>query len=95
MGNYSYSTTFWSPTEAGFQVVLGSDESLFVIGTSQLWNDYSDVGSSIAVTQGGVRSSGDMFAAGATITHRELAVAIAVSSPGAGTWTYSLSAKTD
>jgi hypothetical protein len=94
-GDYYYSTTGWSPTGASFDASVGSGESIFLIGTSQLWNDHSDVGSSIAITQGEVRVSGDMFAAGATITHRELAVAIAVSTPGAGTWTYSLSAKTD
>jgi hypothetical protein len=94
-GDYYYTTTGWSHTDASFQVTMGSGESLFVIATSQLWNDYSKVGSSIAITQGDAGVSGDMFAAGATITHRELAVAIAVSTPGAGTWTYSLSAKTD
>jgi serine protease len=95
LGDYYYSTTGWSPTGASFDASVGTGESMFLIGSSQLWNDYSSVGSSIAITQNGVRVSGDMFAAGATITHRELAVAIAVSSPGAGTWTYSLSAKTD
>ena len=94
-GDYYYSTKSWSQTGASFDATVGSGESMFLIGTSQLWNDYSSVGSSIAITQGDVRVSGDMFAAGATISHRELAVAIAVSTPGAGTWTYSLSAKTD
>jgi hypothetical protein len=94
-GDFHYSSKGWSHTGASFDASVGSGESMFVIGTSQLWDDYSDVGSSIAITQGDARVSGDMFAAGATITHRELAVAIAVSTPGAGTWTYSLSAKTD
>jgi hypothetical protein len=76
-------------------VTLASGESLFLIGTAQVWNDNPIGGSSIAICRDGVRVSTDMFAAGATITVRELAVVIALSTPGAGTWTYSLSAKTD
>ena len=76
-------------------MTLADGESIFLIGTSQLWNDYSTIGSSIAITRDGMRVSGAMFAAGATITHRELGVAVAVDTPGAGTFTYALSAKTD
>ena len=95
-GDFSYSTTGWSASDASFQVTLAQDESIFLIGTAQVWNDYPSIGSSIAITRDGVtRVSGDMFAAGATITSRELAAAIAVDTPGAGTYTYSLSTKTD
>jgi hypothetical protein len=95
VGDYYVSTTGWSSTPASFTVDLGADESLFLIGAAQVWNDYASVGSSIAICRDGVRVSGDMFAAGATITSRELATAVAVDTPGAGTFTYSLSAKTD
>jgi hypothetical protein len=94
-GDSSYSSTDWSPTEATFTVTLGPGESFFVIGTAQVWNSYASVGSSIAITRNGIPVSGDMFAAGATITSRELATAVAVDTPSAGTYTYSLSAKTD
>jgi hypothetical protein len=76
-------------------VTLASGESLFLIATAQVWNDNPIGGSRIAICRDGVRVSTDMFAAGATITVRELAVVIALSTPGAGTWTYLLSAKTD
>jgi C1A family cysteine protease len=94
VGDYYYSTTGWSSTPASFQVTLAAGESFFVIGAAQVWNDYSTIGSSIAITRDGTRVSGDMFAAGATITSRELATAIAVDSTE-GTHIYALSAKTD
>jgi hypothetical protein len=95
LGDYAYSSTYWSPGPASLQVTLAEGESLFLIGTAQVWNDYSTIGSSIAICRDDLRVSGDMFAAGATIANRELAMAVAVDSPGAGTWTYALSAKTD
>jgi hypothetical protein len=68
---------------------MGPGESIFLIGAAQVWNDYSTIGSSIAIcVDGNVPVSGDMFAAGATITSRELAIAIAIDTPGAGTSTY-------
>ena len=94
-GNFQVSTTSWSSSGAEFQVTVDGGESLFLIGVAQLWNDYATIGSSIAVCRDGVRISGDMFAAGATETNRELATAVAVDAPSAGTHTYSLSAKTD
>jgi hypothetical protein len=96
LGENYISTTGWSPTDASFPVTLNAGESLFLMGSAQVWNDYANVGSSIAVCRdGNVRVSGDMFAAGATMTSRELATAIAVDTPGAGGFTYSLSGKTD
>jgi len=94
-GDFYVSTTRWSSTGTEFQVTLGAGESLFLIGTAQVWNDYQTIGSSIAVCRDGARASGDMFAAGATITYRELATAVALETPGAGTSTYMLSGKTD
>jgi hypothetical protein len=95
-GDYSYSSTGWSASDAAFQVTLADGESIFLIGTAQVWNDYASVGSSIAITRDGVMLvSGDMFAAGATITSREIASAVAVDTPGGGSFTYALSAKTD
>jgi hypothetical protein len=95
VGDQYISKTSWSSARASFSATLGAGDSIFLIGTAQVWNNNATIGSSMAITQGDVRVSGDMFATGATITHRELAVAIAVSTPGAGTWTYALSAKTD
>jgi hypothetical protein len=95
VGDEYVSSTGWSSTSASFQVALNAGESFFVIGAAQVWNDYSTIGSSIAICRDGVPVSGDMFAAGATITSRELATAIAVDTPGAGTYTYSLCGKTD
>jgi len=96
LGEDYVSTTGWSPTDASFQVTLNAGESFFLIGSAQVWNDYASVGSSIAVCRdGNVRVSGDMYAAGATIASRELASVIAVDTPGTGTYTYSLSTKTD
>ena len=77
VGDFSYTGTGWSATDASFSATLGSGESLFLIATAQVWNQYSNVGSSIAVCRGGTRVSGDMFCAGATVTSREAAVAIA------------------
>jgi hypothetical protein len=94
-GDFFYATTGWSQSPASFQVTLAAGESLFLIGTAQIWNDYASIGSSIAICKDGARISGDMFAAGATIASREIASAVAVDSPDAGTYTYSLSAKTD
>jgi hypothetical protein len=95
LGDYAYSSTYWSPSPASLDVTLAEGESLFLIGTAQVWNDYSTIGSSSAICRDNLRISGDMFAAGATIASRELAMAAAVDTPGAGTWTYALSAKTD
>jgi len=95
LGENYISTTGWSPTDASFQVTLNAGESLFLIGSAQLWNGRANVGSSIAICRDGVRVSGDMYAAGAAMTRRELASAIAVDTPGTGTYTYSLSMKTD
>jgi len=95
LGEYYISSTGWLATDASFQVTLNAGESFFLMGSAQVWNDYANIGSSIAVCRDGVRISGDMFAAGATITSRELATAIAVDTPGAGTYTYSLCGKTD
>ena len=47
VGDYSYSTTGWSASDASFQVTLAEDESVFLIGTAQVWNDQASVGSSI------------------------------------------------
>jgi hypothetical protein len=89
VGDYYYSSTGWSPTPAGAAATMGPGESIFLIGAAQVWNDYSTIGSSIAIcVDGNVPVSGDMFAAGATITSRELAIAIAIDTPGAGTSTY-------
>jgi hypothetical protein len=68
---------------------------VFLVGASQVWNSNSSVGSSIAITRGGSIVSGDMYCGGATVTMREAAVAVAVDTPGAGTFTYALSTKTD
>jgi hypothetical protein len=74
---------------------VSTGESVFLIGASQVWNNDSNIGSSIAITRGGTRVSGDMYCKGATSTMREVAVAVAVETPGVGEFTYVLSTKTD
>ncbi|MCJ7761354.1 hypothetical protein MUP59_09485 [Candidatus Bathyarchaeota archaeon] len=49
-----------------------------VIDTSQCWNSNPSIGSSTCISKDGTRISGDMFAVGASPTHRHLATAIAV-----------------
>jgi len=94
-GDQSITSSSFTPTAESLTLSLGSGDKLLLIGTSQLWNDYPSIGSSICVSRDGTRISGDMFAVGASPSHRHLATAIAIDSPGAGTYTYTLDFKTD
>jgi len=94
-GDQSTTSTSFTPTAEHLTLSLSSGDRLFLIATSQLWNDYPSIGSSICVSRNGARISGDMFTVGASIGHRHLATAIAVETPGAGTHTYTLDFKTD
>jgi len=66
-----------------------------LIGSAQIWNDNGNVGSSLGVCKNGALISSDMFAVGATATHRHFATALAVDQPAAESVTYSLCYKTD
>ena len=94
-GDQSATSTTFTPTVESLSVTLGSGDKLLLIGASQLWNDNPAVGSSICISRNGTRISGDMFAVGASPIHRHLATAIAVDSPAAGTYTYTLDFKTN
>lgn len=91
---YTTSTSF-AATQEQVTILVGGGESLLLLGSAQLWNGRSDVGTSIAIFRDGSRISGDMFAVGATMGHRGAATAIAIDTPGAGSFTYSLRFKTD
>ena len=88
-------TTFTSTAEVLEDVKLGAGDEVLLIATSQLWNDNPSVGSSICISRNGTRISGDMFAVGASANHRHLAAAVAVDSPGAGFFDYTLDFKTN
>jgi len=94
-GDQSTTSTSFTPTAESITLSLGSGDKLLLIGTSQLWNDYASIGSSICISRDGTRISGDMFAVGASASHRHLATAIAIDSPGSGTYSYTLDFKTD
>jgi len=94
-GDQSTTSTSFTPTHETLTLPLSSSDQLLLIATSQLWNDYASIGSSICISRNGIRISGDMFAVGASPSHRHLATAIAIDSPGAGTYTYTLDFKTD
>ena len=94
-GDQSSTSTTFTPTVESLSVTLGSGDKLLLIGTSQLWNDNPAIGSSICISRTGTgRISGDMYAVGASLTHRHLATAIAVDST-VGSHTYTLDFKTD
>ena len=95
-GDQSTASTSFTPTLESVTVTASQGETFLLLASAQLWNSGSDVGSSIAICdQGGQRVSGDMFTLGATMTHRHAATAIAVVTPGAGSFTYTLDFKTD
>ena len=94
-GDQAATSTGFTETSESLTVSISSNERIFVIGSSQLWNDRPNVGSSICLSRDGTRISGDMYEVGGTAGHRHLATVIAVDSPPAGTYRYSLQFKTD
>lgn len=74
---------------------ISTTGSYLLLATSQLWNDLSTTGSSMAICRDGIRISGDMFSLGPVMSHRHLAAAIALDTPSTGSHTYSLCFKTD
>jgi V8-like Glu-specific endopeptidase len=95
-GDQSTLSTSFTPTAESVTVTLGSGDKLLLIGTSQLWNSNPSIGSSIAISRTGSGIiSGDMYSVGASLGHRHLATAVALDSPGSGTYTYTLDFKTD
>jgi len=94
-GDQSITSSSFTPTAESLTLPLSSSDKLLLIATSQLWNDYASIGSSICISRNGARISGDMFAVGASPSHRHLATAIALDTPGTGTYTYTLDFKTD
>ena len=90
------STTSLSFTNTAETIPVSTASSKYlIIGSSQIWNVISDVGSSISILKDGSHISGDMFTAGACMGHRHVSVAIAVDQPGTGSFTYALGYKTD
>jgi hypothetical protein len=74
---------------------LNPADKLLLIGSGQIWNDNGGVGSSLGICKNGALISSDVFAAGATATHRHFATAIATDTPGSGTVVYTLCYKSD
>ena len=94
-GDQSTLSTTFTPTSESLPFTATGGEKLFLIGSAQLWNSKSNVGSSIAICRDGNRISGDIFGVGATLTHRNIATAAAVDTPSSGSHTYTLNFKTD
>jgi hypothetical protein len=92
-GDQSTTSTTFTASHASMSV--STSGSYLLVGTSQLWNDASTVGSSIGVCRDGILVSGDQFSLGPMITHRHLASALALDTPSPGSHTYSLCFKTD
>jgi hypothetical protein len=79
----------------GVSLTVPANGQVLLLASSQIWNDMQTVGSSVTITRDGGRITGDYFAVGANVVHRELAAVVALDSPSPGTHIYSVYFKTD
>jgi hypothetical protein len=94
-GDQSTTSATFTPTAQSITVTADGAEQFVLIGSAQLWNDASNVGSSVAILRDDVRVSSDIFTLGATIGHRHIGTVVALDTPSEGLHTYSLAFKTD
>ena len=94
-GDQSTQQKTFTPTAQTLQISPSAGSKYLLIAPSQIWGDLSLIGQSLCIARDGSRISGDMFTVGTSIAHRHLATAVAVDSPGTGTYTYAVSYKTD
>jgi hypothetical protein len=94
-GDESTTSTSFTPSGETVTVTASGSQQYLAIATSQEWNRIQTIGASIGVCRDGSIISGDMYSAGAMITHRDLATATAIDKPSSGEHTYSLCFKTD
>jgi hypothetical protein len=88
------STTF-TPSAQSILIKQPGIQQYLLLAVSQVWDGLGTIGASMAVCRDGLLISGDMYNVGATLGHRNLATAIALDIPSAGTHSYSLCFKTD
>lgn len=93
-GDQSTTRTTFTPSLELVTVTPSTPVQYLLLASSQLWNSSPSIGGSIAVCRNGARVSGDMYAAGAIPTHRDITLAISLDSVNSGSYQYALCYKT-